>query len=570
MQIRDNRPRLSPLWILVCLVLISTNSISQTPKEQLDPKKTVSQTKEEKAYQNLQRARHLLLMKGDVKALDDTEMRCILRFEIVKFIFDNDVLPEFDSAEAMSTEFFEDMAKNSEQISAGNAERWGNMLLPILRKKSSDLAKKLEAKYMSKADTSVADLFDLQGGAKPSDIADRTIAKIARGEVSDYVHTIHDDIRPTDPASADRILVALLGFFEKMPDISRFAPLLDSIRANYTRPTAPVELKTRYLQFLVNLARTQITLTDEGQFARFVLRTLKDALPKIQETIPGLFNEAQSIFIVLDTRINKNNREREEAYARIEASDDKLQQIIAEAEATNDKKLKDSLWAWAARLALEKKKLKLAVDLAMNGEVNLDNIKDGRDRFICVDALEAILKERDFELAEYATKRIEVDTRRGVAMFKIAKALVDVKDHTQALEKLTDALKLFEKSDPSVDSVYHLIGAIPTALDIERSKGFDVAGQALKMANRLPTPNPEDKVGTPARSKYVGNVLLPIAFYFTDAFKALALSDVDLASSLVQDIQSKSWRLVAEIVVETERKYPMPPKTKTPELNATH
>ena len=102
---------------------------AQTTSEQTRPSKQATRTKEEKEYENQQRAIHLLLMKGEIKALDEADLRCLLRTEIIRFIFENDVRKEFDSAESMSIEFFEDMAKNPDQISLGSAERWGNMLL---------------------------------------------------------------------------------------------------------------------------------------------------------------------------------------------------------------------------------------------------------------------------------------------------------------------------------------------------------------------------------------------------------------------------------------------------------
>ena len=557
---KNRKAILAGLLLLACFIFVSANSFSQVSKEQLDPASQRGTANEANVYQNQQRALHLLLMKSEIKNLEEAQMRGFLRLAIIRFIFENDVRKEFDSAETISIDFFEDMAKNSDQFTPESSVRWGNQLIAVIRLKSPDFAKRLEMKYLSKTDMSVADLTDLQNGAKQSDIANRTIAKIAKGEVSDYVLSIHNAIRPVDPISADRILSALLSFFESVSDIGKYGPMLDFIGGNYSRPDAPSELKKRYFQFVVNLARDQVDKAAEGQTAQFILRTLKSALPQIQDLIPSLFTEAQSIFLVLDTRLNKNNRDREEIYARINASDDKLQQIIAEAEATKDKKIKDWLWAWAARLALEKKKFRLAVDMAMKGEVDLDGIQNGRDRFLCGYALEAMLKEKDFELADYTIRQIDNDFIHGTALLIAAKALVDVEDSTQAFEKLSVALRLFEKSDPDPESVYRILGIVPASIKIEKHAGFDVASRGLKIAGRIPTPNPEDRIGTPVRDKYINLVLLPVAFSIQKAFAELARSDVSLAESLSQEIKSRNWRLVAEAVVESERKYLLPLK----------
>ena len=113
------------------ILLTVVTCVSQVPQS---APKTTSQAKEDSDYQNLQRARHLLLMKNDVKALDDVPMRCLVRLEIVRFIYDNDVRNEFDSADAVSVDYFEDIAANSGQIPGWDAARWQNFILPMLGK----------------------------------------------------------------------------------------------------------------------------------------------------------------------------------------------------------------------------------------------------------------------------------------------------------------------------------------------------------------------------------------------------------------------------------------------------
>ncbi|MEO7660159.1 MAG: hypothetical protein ABIV48_11145, partial [Pyrinomonadaceae bacterium] len=311
------RSVLATIITALAVIVLSYGSFSQEVKVKPPPPDRSLQQKE---YQNLQRARRLILLKNEVKALDIASIRCFARLEIVKFIYENDVRAEFDSADSMSLKFFEDMAKNPDQITPSSAERWGNFLLPLLRKKSPDLAKKVEKQYMARSDTSVSDLMELDAGRNPREIANRTIAKIEKGDVSDYVLTIHDKIRSLDPAFADLILAALMSHWERTPDLfSRFGPFVDFIGINYTRDSAPIDLKIRYCRFIVGRGLSLIAGSDNGPTSRFILRTLKGILPTIEKTIPDLFPEARSIALVLDSRLNKDNREREKAYARIEA-----------------------------------------------------------------------------------------------------------------------------------------------------------------------------------------------------------------------------------------------------------
>ncbi|CAN5388329.1 hypothetical protein BH10ACI2_BH10ACI2_19240 [soil metagenome] len=551
------RSLLLTVWLIV-LSLISTISLNaQAPPKPNATQEKPSAAAEEKEYQNRQRARQMLLMKGEIKALEDTAMRCLVRLEIVRFIYENDVRGEFDSADGIAVEYFEDIAANPDQIPEVNAGRWQNFILTMLRQKSPDLAKKVEKKYMAKVDSSVADLQELNE-SNTRQIADRTIAKIVSGDVSTYALTIHDKIRTTDPNSADRILAALLGNFEKTADASKFALLLDFIRENYVRPTTPVELKSRYLGFVVARARGQVSDADTGPTARFVLRMLKSALPFIQESLPNLYTEAQAMFVVLDARLNKNNRESEEAYARIEASDDKLRQVIAEAEATNDKDLKESFWDWAARLALEAKKFRMAVDLMMKVGPHDKAAAYNSNAFLIYHVIPQAIKGNDIEAAEYAIKNISSDDGKADGLFVIAKAYVDANDKQQAFEMLERALKLVEKGDADPDKVNAILVNLPTAIAIDKTKGFETASLAIKIANHLPTPTVDDKVGSASRQKYLGNVLMRVAWALIPAFKVLAKADPGFASATADEFRLKDWKLLAQAVVETERKYPMP------------
>ncbi len=566
-------------WCLTVLIFAGLSQ-AQNPKQAPTPeqRRDAAATKEESDYQNLQRARHLLMLKNDIKGLEDASMRCTARLEIVRFIFGNDVRDEFDSAESMAIDFFEDIANSPVEIPAVSADRFKNQILAVFRQRSPDFAAKVLKKYMPQADTSVADINELDSGTDPGVIASRTAAKIAAGNVSDYVLTIYNQLRDRDPVAANKVLEALLGYFERTQDTSKFSLLLDFLRSNYVAATTPAELKVRYLRFVIERSRRQIGDPDTGPTARFVLRMLKDALPLIQDSIPPLFVEAQAMFVILDNRLNQNqsNRARNDAYARIEASDDRLQQIITEAEAETDVGFRDFLWAWAAKIALERKDLKMAVDLILkvsptaNGfTMDADGISADHDGFLLHDALKAAIRLKDFEFCDYIVGKIQNDGYRSDGLLTLASALSVAGNRDQAFETLTAALKLIEKEDASSDTVRHFLGVVPTALKIDKAAGFETARAAVKMVNRLPTPSAEDKVGTPARGKYVLLTLQMISMSAAPTFKVLAQNNIGLTDSVVDEIKLKPVKLMAEIVVEAERKYPMPPKTKLTRSGAT-
>ncbi len=509
-------------------------------------------------YQNRQRALRLVLLKNEIKGLDDAPMRCFARLKVAEFIFHNDVRGEFDSATSMAIDCLEDTVNNSDQFTVANAERWKNSAISILRQKTPDVAAKAENKYLADVDSALSDLQELNRSGNTVDIANRTILKIAGGKVSDYVVTIYQNIRQKDPKSANKILSALLGYFERTPDTASYSIMLDFMRDYYLDENAPVELTTRYLEFVVNRSRRQIGDPDASQTAQSVLWTLKYALPRIKETIPSLYTEAESLMLVLDSRLHKNDRESEEAYQRIDESKDKLQQAISEAEAAEGKAFESNMWLYASNLALEKKKFQMAVDCRLKVAPGIKQFVRDHDYFLLNSVLPAALKDKDFEASEYVIKRIDDDIRRSGGMLKIAARWLDLGDKAQAFEYLEGALKLLQKAEATTDVVRIMLSALPIAIGIEKSKGFETVSLAIKIANGLPTPTVDDRVGTVPRIKYVDGILLPNAFDLETAFKTLAKSDVGFSASTAQEIQLKSWKLVAEIVVETERKYPLP------------
>jgi hypothetical protein len=540
-------------------------AVCQKPMPTPERRTNATSAQAEKDYQNGQRALRLVLMKNEIKALEDAPLRCFTRLQIVRFIFENDVRVEFDSANLMANDYLEDIVNNADQFSQPNGDRWKNWMISALRQKSPEAARKAEKKYMANGDAGLADLLELDNSSDTSGIADRTIAKISMGKVSDYVLTIYQKLRESDPNSANRILNALLSYFESTPNTASYSIMIDFMREYYLDIKTPAEITTRYLNFVVDLSRNQISNPDEPRTARFVLWTLKAALPRIKEIISARYVEAQSIFLVLDDRIHNNDKERDEALTRISESKDKLQQAISEAEAAEKKPFEDHLWLYASSLALEQKKLKIAVDCRLKVAPGDKGSVADHDYFLLNGVLTAALKENNFEVADYVINRIEDGRRRSNGILKIAARWLELGEKAQAFENLEVALRLLQKGDASTEGIRVVLSALPTAIGIEKSKAFETVSTALRMANRLPTPAVDDKLGTQSRKEYVDEILLPTAFSLEAAFKIIAKSDAEFAASTSEEVVSKSWRLVADIVVETERKYPLPIEIKASE-----
>ena len=527
------------------------------------------QTKVSQNYENHQRALRLILLRNEVKLLDDAPMRCFARVQIVRFIFDNAVTREYDAANSIALDCLEDIRSNSSQFSESQRSFWKSTILLLLRQKSPEIVSKIEEKYFAEDDLSFSDLQEIDRSTNLAAITDRTISKILKGDVSGYLFPIFAKIREKSQQAGIRILEALLSFLEKTPNLDSHATTLDFFSTYYLEESAPAELTKRFLNFSVRLGGSQLTQTEVSELYRLSHDILKLSIPKIAIMIPSLHQQAMAIYAVLDGKLAKINRERDEVRERIELSDDKLRQTILEAEATENKALESDLWLSAAHLAVQQRKFRLAVDSILKFRLDVESAKSYRDYFLLNNILPASLKVSDFEASNYLIARVDDRNERGGGIFKIVSRHVELNDLSQAYSQLEDGLKVFDKAENSPAKIRILLSGVPIAFNIEKPKAYEIASLAIKTANRIPTPDLDDKLGTSSRIKYVDSVLIPTSFNIVNAFKILAKNDVGFATATAQEIESKSWRLAVEIVIETERKYLLPEhlQIKAPKTN---
>lgn len=540
------------LSVVLCLFAFTFNSaFAQSDLE-----------KRREIYQNQQRALNLSLLKNEIKSVEDAPIRCFLRTQIINFIFEKKVNDYFDTANTFALDCLEDIEKNKEQFPSSLSHRYSNNLLSLLRINSPEIAAKAEKKYFVDKNTDWSDFLEI-GSTKDSTAAiNRVLEKIAKGDFSLEIYPIYDKLREKNPAASIQILSAILNRYETAINFEHTNNTLFSLASLYLEKSTPLEIKKRFLNLAVKIGQKAILESNNSILFHFSKDNLKRALPEIEKTIPSLYQQASAIYSTLDSRVSRYEKLTEEVYRRINESDDKLQQTIAEAENPDNKHLKNELWTKAAELALQEKKFQLAVDLIFKNDSSSEISQSIKNQFLVEDVLSAALKERDFESAEYIIKNIEDLNERARGILEIASSFVELGNNSQAFEKVEEALKVLEKAENTSAKVRIMLSAVPIALKIDKNRAFGIASSAIKVINRLPTPNPEDKTGTDSRKQYVEKVLSPNAFNVVSAFRLLAKEDVEFAYPTSQEIQQRDLRLAAQIIAETEKKYPLPETTK--------
>ena len=516
-----------------------------------------SQTPSDKKenYQNQQRALALSFLNNDIKSAEDAPMRCFLRFQVVSFIFERKVFKYYDTANSFAIDCLEDIEKYSEQFNDSQKSYWKSKIISLLRANSPEVAKKAEKRYsLDNEESGLADFSELNASKDTNAVVNKILGKLSKGEMPTDLVSIIEKLRERNPQAILRILDVLLNFYEIPANVDESGNELNFYVYDFLNESTSPEIRKRFLYFAVNLGQRALTEPGNRELFHLSRDVLKESLPIINREIPSLFQQASAIYATLDSKSSKAEREKDEVFKRIAESEDKLQQTIAEAEATENKALKGDLWMSAARIALEQKKFQIAVDSIMKVDFDFEGFKIERTRFLRDDVLDSALRENDFEAANYAIKQIEDLNERGRGILKVSARFVELKDNPQAFEKLDEALKVINKSEDSPTKVRIILSAVPIAVKIDKAKAFEITSSAIKVVNHLPTPDIDSKIGTDLRKKYVEQVLLTTSFNLVSAFKILSKEDVNFAFPMTQEIQQKQWKLAAQIVTETDKK----------------
>ncbi len=518
-------------------------------------------------YQKQQRAFNLTILKGDIKLVEDAPMRCFLRTQIMRYIFVNEITNYYDSANSLALECLDDTEINSIQFLSLQAERIKNEILSLLRKYSPEVAVKAQKKYFANGgDSDLSDELDLNISKDPNGFVNRLISKLNKDGISGSVVPIVERLKGINRPAANRLLGAVLDYYESNYRKISSDNILLILSSDYLENTTPAEIKNRFHNFMVKLGEAAISEPQNNELTRVFLYVMVYALPDIKQLSPDLYPKASALYLSLNSKKSTREKERDEIFTRIRESKDKLAQAISEAESATDKEFKNELWLSASQYAFNEKKYRLSAELQLKMDMDDKNFKIVQNFFLIENILNPVLKENDLETAEYVVNLVDDPEKKSEGIFKIAAKLVELKKQDAAFDKLNEGLKVTEKMDTGQPKIRQMLSAVPIALKIDKTRAFDIASEAVKVVNRLPTPGPDDKPGTDVRKKYVESVLTPVSYNLEISFRLLGRENMALAEPISQGVQLKEWQIVLRVALEKERLYPLPPEpeVKTP------
>jgi hypothetical protein len=254
---------------------------------------------------------------------------------------------------------------------------------------------------------------------------------------------------------------------------------------------------------------------------------------------PSLYPQAAAQLSSLMSRVSNTRSQSEEIDERIRTSNDPLSQTITEARSTTNSTLKDELFLQAARLALEKGKLKLSLELAMS--VSADR-KKWQEQFLSELATTAIEKKAP-EVASAAIAEIQSQSIKIAALQKLALHFFESKDLSKARDLLDDVLKAITSIDEKTEKSLALLHLLPMVAKVNNAIVPVIGEQIVKSINGIPSP--DSTTDKAVVTNYVQKTLMPLTWQALPIFQSLAERDENLTLDLVNRIEVKEIRTSA-------------------------
>ncbi|MEJ7861417.1 MAG: hypothetical protein WKF90_07245 [Pyrinomonadaceae bacterium] len=494
-------------------------------------------------------------LNNQAKDVPLAAVRVFARMKLAEWLW-RDGKDETGRAEPIAVKAVEELYEKKNEIPT-----WfflSSDLFGLLELNAKDATKRLRAKYNieeSEDLRNASSLLNKEGGDK---IVGAKIKRALSSEndLNSFAYMI-SELRDRKSPEFLSILFEIVNLEES--GRNSFAPgSLSWVVDDYRDATVPNSLQIRFYRIVIGKARSAIQAPDTNGVAS-ADALLYAILPDISANAPELSAEAMALKAVLSAKTSQGTRERQERDKRIDESADKLDALISEAEKTESKSEKNSLYDDAGKLATKLDKFQLAVDLYDNA---LENLVDGNtarnDLFNGYhdqqlnEIVKAALAKNDVESAEYATKKILGALAKAEALRSTAIYFYENKDSASALSAYDEALKLVMKTDSTKPKFYMLFRLIPAAQTIDSDRVSEVTAITAKTIDNFPTLNPEDKPGTENFNKYVATIMV-INVNVNSVMSDLVKKNKSEANDFAIRINRKEFKIIADLVLAINR-----------------
>lgn len=315
----------------------------------------------------------------------------------------------------------------------------------------------------------------------------------------------------------------------------------------YLRPDVPVDLKRRFLAVVIS--RTQPANFAAEPPPQIAYDLLNRVLPSVQELAPESYDRAAAQSFNLRASFDERQLTAEARSKRISESPDPFADLVAEAEAAPSKGERNELLAGAARLALERKRFALCLEIVakLDGDAvgaSPDFWRNWADQFL-KGFVRTALTEKDAEQAEKGAGRIASPLARVESLALLVRFWAKAGDRNAARRMFVEAAKVADKASDNLEraKAFLLLGLISDVADESAKAGL--LETAVKALNTIPRPDRDARNKKPYQ-QYLRN-LDNTGYQLIRVFGELAKGDEVGALALCENLRQPDLRTYALI-----------------------
>lgn len=500
------------------------------------------------------------IIAQEIKSLDDPSFRAFLRARILGWLpRDGDKL-RLQNVLLVASESLADIKAHEEQIGSATAAWLRESLIRSTTRWSPSEANALALKYplrsneQAKANpvkelTSALDrLNDPKTSKQAIESATKTFLKAKIPPAILFGELLQLDKNKSP--HLQQVLAAVISLEESQTGAF---PLhfLNLFRLLYLKNTTPTELQMRFLSSCVKATRLSPVAFNDPMVRGPAIELLALSLPYIERLVPAQYPEAAGRLQELNSGNLSSFKNRQAAENRISKSDRPLEQVIAEAEETNDKLFKRDLLERAARMAQKAGKWRQAIDLMVSRDSDEDAKKDCaihsvRDEFLH-EIVGSTLRDPEMEISEYAVSKMQCPIERSNALRGIAVRHYELRDIVRGEQMLGAAAKFLVDAEDSIGKAQSSLELAAAFQKFDTQNALAAFRSAVASINKVPSP-------TANVEKQSYSLLLPLAEDVIKVFRTLARHDRGASLALSADIRLEELRASATAGINSNPK----------------
>jgi hypothetical protein len=490
---------------------------------------------------------------SEIKELDGGTVRVFLRLRLASVLWSEPGEKSAGAATALCVAALQDLEEEKDSIPPLYTDLFRRDLIALLEAHAPELAKKYKGSGAGEpSQTTVDTAYSLLNTKGQEDLAISLLSKgISDSQISgdsDWTTILFflDHLAKQKPDRLPNVLSSLLSAEERNPGTISIEGMF-LIAHLYLDNNRSIELKTRFVAVSINATSQSYAWSDARQLTD-AYDVLRIVLPFASTLTPSLYPRASAQLSSLMARLSRE-AEREQVETRIRSSDDPLQATISEAKSASDVGLKDELFSQAAQSALKEAKLQLAFESATSVSSEGKH-QQWRDQFL-EELVKAAINKRDSEFAAVVIPKIEDPYHRAAALQVLSLYFLDSKNATKAREAFSEELKTIDAADDKTRKAVAFLRSLALFIKLSDGPLSNFTDPAVKYINSIPIL--DDKSDRAAKTKYVSEVIMPLAWELLPEFEVLSQHDESTALAVIDQIQNRELRLVARLGVSKGR-----------------